>query len=166
MGFGSIFKNFGKALNRSPKLKKRKYDPEALGIEDLKLPVCFNEIGPIRLGNDLRTELKDYKTLDYKYANLAKLKEKEYHSFQIGLMLKGIQDGYALFAPDKKEVFPDFILKYHSKLLELKIMDIIEKYIKEVDRWASENMLKEDYKWTPMDATHLLYYLSVYKEDG
>ena len=165
MGFGSVFKQIARFFRGSPRLKIRKYDPHVLSIEDLNLPLCINEISPLRVSNELKYELKDYISLDYKHANIERLNEKEYHSFQIGIMLKGIKDKLVLHVDNKEDVFPDFILKYDIKYLELKLMDIIEIYQKKVDRFASENMLKEDYIWTPLDATYLLYYLSIYKEN-
>jgi len=159
MGFGGILK---KAFT-SVRLEKRDYDPEAISIDDIKLPTIYNQYDASRINVEIKTELKAYKSLGYRFKKENELLKKEYHSFQIGMILKAIKIGLDVKTPKDSDFFGNNILKLDYQTVVGFVSDIIKKYDTDVNVALSERMLKKDLMFDPMDMGYLLYYLSFYQ---
>lgn len=160
MGLGGMMK---KAFT-SVKLKKRVFDPEKLSIEDIVLPKVLNNLEVDVVKSMVKEELSTYKSLGYKDRSLGKLEAKSYHSFQIGVILKYLQLNYDLFIPNKEKTFPEFVTSYHFESLQIKVFDIVALFDKKIDKGSNGAQLARDIRWSPLDITYLLYYLSLYKD--
>jgi hypothetical protein len=154
--YGSV-----KKAIKSVRLQKRVYDPEKMDPNDVKLPKHITELNNLQLKEIIKKELRTYKSLNYGKKNINQLDEFDYHSYQVAIALRLIQKNLDIFVPDD-EFFPNFMYKFSNKEMKLKISRLIFKYLEEVEEYEKEK-LKQDYRWTPLEMTHLLYYLSIYK---
>jgi len=160
MGFGSgIMQN----IFQSVRLTKRKFDPEMLDINDIKLPVYFSDLDVNRVMRDMKSELQTFKSLGYRFRKLNELEKQEYHSMQIGTLLKGLHLGLDLKVIDNESFFPEYIFTMNHTMVQSKISDIIKKYDSVVSKTSSDAVLRDELIWTPLDACYLLFYLSFYK---
>lgn len=149
---------------RSLWLEKREFDPELVSIEDIELPIIFKDMDESRILRDLKSELETFKSLGYRFRKSDELEVLEYHSFQIGLILKAMKFGFDLKVKGNSNYFPKFIYTLSDNTVQGKVFDIIKKYDKEVKKMSSEIILRDEMIWTPLDAGYLLYYMSFYKE--
>lgn len=92
--------------------------------------------------------------------NPDQLKVKEYHSYQIGLMLKFIKDEKIYITPKIEDVLPSFVMRTPKRQLHGKVFDIVYQYDNAVDKENSFEKLENDVRWTPLDAAYLLYYIN------
>jgi hypothetical protein len=130
-----------------------------------EMPVVFKETENTIVSEITRNEIATCKSLQFKKKSKSELNVKNYHSYQIGIILRHMQLNYELFIPDCKIVFPKFVLQLAFSSLQLKVFDIIAKYDKEVKKDLCEIDLIQDVRWTPIDISYLLYYLTLYKNN-
>ncbi len=154
--FGSIS---NLVRGNAPRLKKRRFDPEKMSIEDIELPSSISQIDSEEVRELIKNELDVYKSLGYKDKPLDQLKVKEYHSYQIGLMLKYIKDEKIYIIPKIDDVLPSFVTRTPKRQLHTKVFDIVYQYVNAVEKEGSSEKLKSDLRWTPMDAAYLLLYI-------
>ncbi len=159
-----LFNGVAKKVFESIRLKKRVFDPEKVSIEDVQLPKIISDLGDKLVSNMIKEEISAYRSLGYKDKSLGALEVNTYHSFQIGVILKYLQLDHDLFIPNKNEIFPSFVKDYTFESLQVKVFDIIDLYDKIAPKDPSKQNLIDHIKWSPLDATYLLYYLTVYKE--
>lgn len=146
------------------RLKKRKFNPDIINIDDINLPIVIKNIDFDRIMADIKTDLNTYKLLGYRFKKESELENmKEYHSLQIGILLRGLKENYDLQLRDTpSNYFPEFIVALHYYTIQGKVLDIIKKYERSVNKVLSENQLHNETLWTPIDAAYLLYYLTFY----
>ncbi len=160
MGLGGLIRKVFTPI----KLKKRVYDPEKVSIEDIKLPRIIDYFNSQVIITMVKEEVVTYKSLKYKDKTIDELTKITYHSFQIGVLMKYLQFNYDLFIPNKEKVFPSFVLNMPFETLQVKIFDIIALYDDVIPKDPTGKELIEDIRWTPLDTTYLLYYLTIYKD--
>jgi hypothetical protein len=163
MGYKTTGSNIINTLGRF-RLKKRKFDPDILVIEDLDIPIVIKELDEDRLLRDMRSEAKHYKLLGYRFKKKSELENmKEYHSMQIGILLRAIHDKIDLKLNESLEnIFPPFVIKHHYGTIQMMVQDIIKKYERGVNKISTEQQLFNETIWTPIEAACLIYYLSFY----
>ncbi len=160
MGLGGFVKNIFNPV----RLKKRTFDPEKVSIEDIKLPRIIDYFNSSITRSMVKEEISTYSSLNYKNKTMDELDNKEYHSFQIGIILKYLQLDYDLVVTNKDKIFPSFMKNIPSDTLQVKVFDIIAQYDKDIPKDPTGKQFTLDIRWTPLDAKYLLYYLTVYKE--
>ena len=150
-----------KVAKVAPRLKKRTFDPEAMSIEDIALPNALMELDIEQVKKMIESEVSTFKSLGYKNKTLENLKVMEYHSFQIGLMLRFIKEERVFLIPQLDEINPSFINGATKSQLHKKVFDIVYRYDLGVDKNKSLVNLEQENKWTPQEAGYLLRYLSL-----
>jgi len=159
MAFGGVFK---KAFT-SVRLQKREYNPEQVSIDDIKLPIIFNQYEELRVNIEIKTELKAYKSLGYRFKKEESLLKNEYHAFQISMILKAMKINLDLKVPKNSNFFNEKMLKLDKQTVVGIVSDIIKKYDEEVKVSQSERMLRKELIFNPKEMGYLLYYLSFYQ---
>ena len=150
-----------KVFGSAPKLKKRVFDPEKLSIEDISLPTTFRSINTDKLKEVVQEELTTYKSMNYRNQPLEQLKDPEYHSYQIGLLLCYIKKDLVYFIPEPKDILPSDVLYITKKQLHIKVFNIVHKYDNEIEKDVLKEEMSNQYNWSPIDAAYLLRYLSL-----
>jgi hypothetical protein len=157
----SLFGSISSVLTgNAPRFKKRKFDPEKMSIEDIILPSSMENIDSEGSRELIKNEVDVFKSLGYKDKPLDQLKVKEYHSFQIGLMMKFIKDEKIYLIPKIDEVLPSFVIRTPKRQLHSKVFEIVYRYDNGVDKEQSIEKLKNEIKWSPLDAAYLLCYIN------
>ncbi len=152
--FGSIGKAFSPA-----KIKKRTFDPEKMSVEDISIPLCLRNLDIDTAKSMVNEEFGTYRSLGYKDKPLDQIKFKEYHSYQIGIVLRCLQENVVFFYPKIDEVLPSMVTFITKKQLHLKVFDIVFRFDNMVNKDALAQELIIDMQWTPLDMAYLLHYL-------
>ncbi len=160
MSLGGIAKRVFKSVT----LKKRVFDPEKVSIEDIRLPAILVDLNDVIIVNMVKDERSTYKSLEYNKKSIKSLNEYTFHSFQIGIVLRYLQLNHDLLIPNKELIFPSIVVNSPFVTIQLKIFEIIYKYDIKITKSSTGIQLMNDIKWTPLDMSYLLYYLSIYKE--
>jgi len=145
----------------APRLKKRTFDPEAMSIEDISLPNSLMELDIEDVKNMIEKEVSTFKSLGYKNKTLDQLKINEYHSYQIGLMLRYIKEERVFLIPKIDELVPSFIMGATRGQLHIKVFDLVYRYDLAVNKGMNISQLEKEIKWTPREAGYLLRYLNM-----
>ena len=159
--FGSVISNVFKSV----KLKKRDYDPEMIAADDIVLPLVFKDMEQTIINPGIKTELHTYKSLGYRFKDMAELNVLEYNAYQIGILIQAIKIGVDIKINKPSSYFPKEIYKHENRTITAFVIDIIKKYEKDISIVLSETILKKDNLFTPLEAGYLLYYISFYIYD-
>jgi len=157
----SLFGSIKNTILTPIKIKKRVFDPEKMSIEDISLPSTIINIDNERIRDMIKEEVSTFKALDYRNKPLEQIKAKEYHSYQIGILLKYLKGDNVYAITNIDTVLPTFVLGTTKRQLHTKVFDVVYRYDIGVDKDSKIDELKKEIKWTPLDAAYLLYYLSL-----
>jgi hypothetical protein len=157
----SMFSSIKKKIASTIKIKKRVFDPEMMSAEDIVLPRIFNIVHIDGVRSFVKEELGTYKSLGYKDMPIEQLKVLEYHSYQIGMMIKAIKDDVVNIIPDVSAVLPSISTYITKRQLHMKVFEIVNRYESNVEKDELKEQLRNDLIWTPLDMAYLLYYLSL-----
>ena len=157
----ALFGTMSKVFKGAPKLKKRRFDPEKMSVEDIQLPRVFNIVFSEDIPDMIKEEVSTYKSMGYVNKPLDQLKDKEYHSYQIGIILKFLQEDKVFFLPDADKILNSAATVLTKRSLHIKVFDIVALYNEQVPKDALKQELMDDYRWSPLDMTYLLRYASL-----
>jgi len=156
----ALFGSMGKVFT-SPKLKKRRFDPEKMSAEDIELPRVFKTIEKDELRLLIKEEIDLFKTLDYKNKPDDQLKDPEYHSWQVGLLLKFIKEEMVYLYDAIDDILPSKTVYITKKNLHIKVFDIVYRYDNSVDKEFIKEELLQDIKWNAQEIAYLLKYITI-----
>jgi len=145
----------------APRFKKRRFDPEAISIEDINLPLVLMKIDINKIRSMVEDEVKTYFSLGYKNSSIDQLKQIEFHSFQVGVLLRYIKENRVLRIYNLEDLLPTFILKATKKQLHIKVFGIVYRYDKSVPKTKTEDQLMDDIRWSPLEVGYLLRYIDM-----
>lgn len=157
----SLFNAAKKVFGTAPKLKKRRFDPEKMSVEDITLPTVIKNMDTDKLPQFIQHEFSTYKSLGYVDMPLDQLKFPEYHSYQIGVILKYLKEDKVYFAPKADSLISSAATSLSKRNLHLKVFDIVYRYNEIVDKAMLKDELEKDIKWTPLEVSYLLRYASM-----
>ncbi|MCK5295172.1 MAG: hypothetical protein KAJ49_10995 [Arcobacteraceae bacterium] len=160
MAFGGILKK----VFRTVKLIKRDYDPEIVTIRDIDMPMIYKSMDQDRIIRDIKSELQTYKSLGYRFKDKKQLEEKEYYTFQIGILLNALSNDIDLNIIKVEKYIPEFIYNSTSETIIYQISEIIKRFDIQVSKSISDIVARDEFNWTPIDAGYIFYYLSFYKD--
>jgi len=156
--FIELLKSFGGDKIPEP-VKKEEKD-----LELFQLPPEIDKMTEFLISSIVRKVFEVYVKFDYKNASEDKLDEKEWHSWQVSMLLKLYKFNQEFYIPKQKEIFPKSVLAMDIKTLEDYINSLVVKYDNNVDITKSKDLLCSDVIWTTRDVSVLFYYLSKYRE--
>ncbi len=154
--FGSLGKVFS-----STKIKKRTFDPEKMSIEDISLPAVLKNLDVDTLKGIVSEEINTFKSLGYVNKIANQLKSPEYHSFQIGTLLKFIKEDVPYSISNIEKIIPSEVLYITKKQLHIKVFDIVYRFDTTISKDMIMQELFQEIKWTPMEVAYLLRYISL-----
>jgi hypothetical protein len=157
----ALFNSIKKKVIQQIKIKKRVFDPEKMSVEDISLPISLRRLDLDIAKKQIETEFKTYKSLGYKDKPLDQIKYKEYHSYQVGVILRYLKEDNTFFVPNINDILPSMVTYISKKQLHIKVFGIVFRYDNIVDKEALQEELVNDVEWTPLDMAYLLYYLSL-----
>ena len=154
--FGSLGKVFSPA-----KIKKRTFDPEKMSIEDIHLPVVLKNLDVDTLKGVISEEINTFKSLGYVNRPADQLKSPEYHSFQVGTLLKFIKEDIPYSIAHMEKIIPSEVLYITKKQLHIKVFDVVYRFDVGTQKDMLMQELFKEIKWSPMDVAYLLRYISL-----
>ncbi|MBI3873565.1 MAG: hypothetical protein HY307_00855 [Arcobacter sp.] len=155
--------NYFSLFSRENKERKKRKPIDYVQLEKLELPMEIANMDKNTTKEFLKDEFSIYSSLKFKSADLKTLTEKNYHSYQIGIMIQFIKQNVEFFVADTKNVFPPLMLQHNENTIKLNVGDIVEKYSQNVSKYDKQDALRKQTIWTPMEATFLLYYSTMLK---
>jgi len=159
MSLISAVKN--KVFGSAPRLKKRRFDPEKMSVEDIELPTVIKNMDSEKLPQMIQNEFSTYKSLGYVDLPLDQLKFPEYHSYQVGVVLKYLKEDKVYFTPDADSIISSAATSLSKRNLHIKVFDLVYRYNEIVDKTMLKEELEKDTKWTPLEISYLLRYATL-----
>ncbi len=145
--------------------KKRTRNLNQLNIKEVLFPFDLMKLNPIIIKKIAKKEVATYRSLGYNKKSFEEMdKELTYDSFEIGVLLRFFKHDFDLMIADSENFFPSFMRKQSLSNIKNKVEKLSYRYHHYVDRYFKENDLKNQKRWSPVDATYLLYYLYKYKK--
>ena len=130
----------------------------------LHLPIGIDKIGKNQLQDIVKKIFESYKYFDYQKMNMHELEKKEWHSWQISLILKLFKINEEFYISNQKSTFHSFLLNSSENDIKNLMRGIIKKYNNYVDINKSKDDLSKDYIWTNRDTSIIFYFLANYKK--
>jgi hypothetical protein len=145
-----------------PKTEFKHY-ATTLKFEDIKIPHAIME-----LSDDIKEKivikyLKTYHSLSFSSLPVEqeekKLREQNYNAFEIGILLDFAKHLKKVHATQpERDMFPKYFYSMSHHIIEEHVLTIANKYTQKEYFALSENKLKQQIDWTPLDAAFLLFF--------
>lgn len=129
----------------------------------LQLPVPIEKMTSRMLVDISKKIFTSYKAFDFKHADNSRFSDKEWHSWQISILLMTYKRSQELVIYNQEDVFNDFLLNSTDNDIKSLTRSIIKKYENYVDIRQSKDDLCKEYLWTNKDVSILFYFLANYK---
>ena len=155
--FIELLKSFGG--DQTPQVVKKVEQ----GIEFLQFPADIEKMTEFLISSIVRKVYEVYVKFNYKNAGDEQLDEREWHSWQVSMLLKLYKFNQEFYIPNQKEIFHKSILEMDLKSLESYVNSLVVKYDNSVDISKSKDLLCSDVIWTTRDVSILFCYLSKYR---
>lgn len=137
---------------------------ETISIAYLPLPKEIEQMTEFTVSSIVRKIFDTYTKFDYKNATEEQLDEKQWHSWQISMIMKLYKFNQEFYIRDKESIFPKSVLNLNMHSLESLAQSLVVKYNNSVVIAKSRDALCKDIIWTVRDVSVLFYYLSKYRE--
>lgn len=131
---------------------------------NLFLPVNIEKIGKNELPGIVKKVFNSYKYFDYKSMNINDLEKKEWHTWQVSLMLKAYKENEDFFIAGQEDIFHSFLLNSNENDIKSLMRDVMKKYNNYVNIRDTKDALCKEYIWTNKDVSIIFYFLANYKE--
>lgn len=109
----------------------------------------------------IKSEVDTFESLGYMNKSYDELKIEEFHSYEVGIILRYLKDDNVYKNEKVDLILPIDVAKLSYKQLHLKVFEIVHRYDDLVNKKASLKELKEDLKWSPLEVAYLLRYLTL-----
>lgn len=139
-------------------------DKEIISIETLPLPKPIEEMTEFLISSICRKIYEVYVKLDYINATEEQLLEKQWHTWQVSMLLKLYKYNQEFYIPSREHVLHKSLVSLDLKSLEGLTHDVLIKYKNSVRISQSKDDLCKDVVWTVRDVTILFCFLSKYRE--
>lgn len=131
---------------------------------NLQLPKPIEKMSTSQIKEIARKIFTSYKAFDYKHASMKKLEEKEWHTWQVSILLMIFKKSDDFIIYDQEDVFNKFFLNASENDIKSLMRDIIRKYEKYVDTFQLKDSLCKEYIWSNKEISVIFYFLANYKK--
>ncbi len=156
--------NLNKAQEERNDSSKYHDQRQLLHIHAFDLPPGVEKIPRQEMFSALRSIFKVFKSLDYKKTNLQDFSKSQWHSWQVGILLRFYKMDHEFPIDNLEEVFSEDIINLKDKDLRFLLNDIMVRYKRDVEIDRTRDFLSRDVRWTGRDIAIIFYFLSRYKE--
>lgn len=104
-----------------------------------------------------------YKVFKYPKKSLPDLEKKEWHSWQVSILLQIYKNKDELFIPVPEEKFHDFLLKASENDIKSMMTSVVKKYDNYVKINKTKDELCRDVRWTVKDVSVIFFFLTNYR---
>ncbi|MCP4971989.1 MAG: hypothetical protein GY932_15540 [Arcobacter sp.] len=157
--------------NKKPEVKKTKNVKKRVVNEYVSMPNIIGLSLPSTIENLTKSQLLDiarkvfdtYKVFDYRSMDAFELDKKEWHSWQISLLLMLFKENEEFFIPNKEQIFHQFLLNSNENDIKSFMRGIMKKYENYVNITDKKDTLCKEHIWTNRDISVIFYFLSNFK---
>lgn len=153
----SMFHTTSKEKQPTSKSKTtKKYIPSSF----LTFPKEIDEMNRDTLREYVKNDIDTFESIGYKdFTKDQLIAAKEWHTWQVSIMLQLYKMGDSIFIPEKENIFPESIKELTKNSLERVIQNMISNYKNRANPNAKKEILSKDAKWSAMEVGCLLYFL-------
>jgi len=137
---------------------------DTINIYSLRLPEPIDEMTEFTIASICRKIYDVYVKFDYINATEEELLDKQWHTWQVSMLLKLYKYNQEFYIPSRDHVLHASLVNQDVKSLEGLVHDILIKYKNSVVITKSKDGLCKDIIWTIRDVTILFAFLSKYRE--
>ncbi|RXJ67727.1 hypothetical protein CRV08_10185 [Halarcobacter ebronensis] len=130
----------------------------------LYVPPAIEKMGTSLLKEISRKIFDSYKTFNYKDKRVSELDAKEWHSWQVSILLAVFKRSEDILVYDQETLFHKFILDSDENDIKRLMTGIIKKYEAYVDFHAQKDDLCKHYIWSSREVSVIFYFLANYKD--
>lgn len=139
-------------------------DGKYIDILDIEIPKKIEDMGHHLLFQACYKVYDSFKALDYPSKTEKVLYEKEWHTWQVSLLLALLQIDKEFFIPNPKKTFHSIILEKSKENIENDMQKILKKYQQNVNILKSRDELSNDVIWTSEEVSIIFYYMLIIKK--
>lgn len=128
-------------------------------IDNLQLPYNIESMPQHELYKATRIVLDSFKAIDYRNNKKASLQNKEWHTWQVSLLIALIKKGESIPIQKPREVFSQIILESKKSDVVSQLNRIVEKYNNNVNISKNRDELSREHIWTGEDVSLIFLYM-------
>lgn len=132
-------------------------------IMALSLPEPIEKLTKNQVHDISKKVYETYRILDYKSMDMFALDKKEWHTWQVSILLKMFKQNEEFFISNPQDVFHDFLLSANDNDMKSLMRSIIKKYENYVNIHHTKDTLSREYIWSNKDVSTIFYFLANYK---
>ena len=155
--------NKGKNKNTISKKESKNNDIPLPDIKSLLLPANIEKIPSFELLGIVRKVYESYKYFDYKNMDHMIYEKKEWHTWQVSLLIMLFKKDEEFFIPNQEQFFHNTLLNSNENSIKGLMGDILKKYKNYVDINAGKDSLCKEYIWSNKEVSTIFYFLANYK---
>lgn len=140
-------------------IKKHKLK-QHIYIESISLPLKIEEMDISKVIDIVKKIFHTFSILELKHLSETELDKKEWHTWQISILLKLYKLRREFFIVNKKEVFHPIILQLDKESLHSFMQTILLKYKNYVNINKTKDFLSKEIIWSNKEISILFYFLS------
>lgn len=143
--------------------KNRAFPVEMPSTIGVFFPQQIESFSSSQLVDIARKIYSSYKIFDYKNMDSNELDKKEWHSWQVSMLLMLFKKGEDFFIPNQEEIFHSVFLNSSENDIKSLMRTVLNKYKNNVDINAVKDKMCKEYIWSNRDVSIIFYFLTNYK---
>ena len=140
-------------------------------VSNISLPNISSVLLPPKIENLSLSELENitykifelYRYFDFKNMSEENLEKKEWHSWQVSMLIMLYKKNGSFHIIEQDKIFGDFLINSDENRIKSLMKSIINKYVNFVSINDIKDNLSKDYIWTNKDVSIIFYFLNNYK---
>ncbi len=132
-------------------------------VYKINLPKQINKINDKEITNIAKKVYDIFLKFSYKDLDLVKLDKKEWHTWQVSILLMMYKHNKDLYIPKPEFIFHKFFINSSDEQIKTMMKSILKKYKMQVNILYSRDILSKEFIWTSRDMSIIFYFLSKYK---
>lgn len=156
-----------KSINKNDRIQKSddSFNSKVLlYVKDIEFPPVIEKFSTGELSSITRKIYDSYRVFDYRSFDEISLGKKEWHSWQVSIILMMYKKDEEFFIPLKENIFNEFLLQSSKDDLDGFMQGILKKYLNYVDINSGKDKLSSEYIWSNRDVSIIFYFLTTYKQ--
>lgn len=158
-----VSRNKPAAKKRSSSGSMNRYEKIELPKIYFQLPSKIESMGTGQLKDIGKKVFESFMVFDYKDVDLFQLDKKEWHTWQVSILLMIYKRDEELFIARPQDKFHNFLLNASENEVKGMMKSILKKYENYVNISNSRDELSKDVIWTNKDVSIIFFFLTNYK---
>ena len=149
---------------KSNKISKGEMNIAMPNVYSITFPPKVEHMGKREVGEIVKKIFDPFRYIDYKSMDSENINKKDWHTWQVSILLLSYKYKEEFFLTNQEAVFPKFLLNSTENDIKSLMTSIIKKYSNYVEPNKPKDELCKDYIWTNRDACIIFYFLANFKK--